>query len=479
MCGIVGMFSLRGTGTTNTEAEVLRDLAVVNTVRGWDGTGIVVMEGGEDGELLYQKEPVPASSMCNKDGWDSLNEGVRFSIIHNRAATIGKVDEAHTHPFLFENVIGVHNGTVGSWKHLFPKSKQTMDSAAIFEALNGADATDDDIVDVLTDLDGGAYTLVWYDIRSRELKFARNMDRPLKFSLTTSGVWFASEQGMLDWALERHKYYPDNRFSLAPYTLLSIPVEGGEGRSKTYTSTWNCRSADYSGDHSSWRHPGTYSSRAGSTGLINDFSTNHEHTYSDGLYLDCRQLGALPDDPRYWSCRTEMYAKAKELIGVSLCHTVDPPFPTLACAITAKLYETEPVDHVVDTLDCSYLPVHIVDVSNPLDKMALGYVDNGDRLLPVHLKVWGDDMLEHIKNILLGGHEAVVQMEVRGVRFWASGVISYDMGELWSKTALDTVQPGDPLDSDGVVTTTELYGEYNPYMSVIDDAAPNWVEGWK
>jgi len=53
----------------------------------------------------------------------------------------------------------------------------------------------------------GAFSLVWHDTRNNTLNFARNDERPLCLAYAHGIVYWASEELMLRWLLDRNKIH--------------------------------------------------------------------------------------------------------------------------------------------------------------------------------------------------------------------------------------------------------------------------------
>ena len=237
MCGITGYFCTEGDGIGWRDSTILSDLLTAGTVRGYDGTGVIFRDAGGKQDMWHMKKAVtgPELGILGDFGkWGKGFEGGRFVVQHNRAATIGGVTDESTHPFSFEHVTGVHNGTFKAWRTMWPDSKQVVDSAALFEALNNTGETEDEILNVLKTLGYGAYALVWHDARTNKLYFARNDQRPLYLCMTPDGLWFASERRMLEWILNRNKETMLYGCELGIETLVTIDVETGVGSSVQY-----------------------------------------------------------------------------------------------------------------------------------------------------------------------------------------------------------------------------------------------------
>ena len=199
----------------------VRDLLLVDTLRGWDGTGIAIMGQGKMLPMVIKKPIHGADFISMFMRRDQMWDWKAWAIMgHNRAGTIGGNALHNTHPFHSGPVIMAHNGTLRSTTYL-PRNKYgDTDSEQIAIALAQADTSD-----ALKVIEGlhGAYALSWYDRRDRTMNFARNKERPLWFgySHVDGVVAWASEKGML--ALIDDRYALDFRYYELPVgKMLSI-----------------------------------------------------------------------------------------------------------------------------------------------------------------------------------------------------------------------------------------------------------------
>ena len=119
---------------------------------------------------------------------------------HNRWATTGNVTRKNAHPFEFQSLVGVHNGTLtNKWEMLDAKDFDT-DSEALYNNI--------EMAGLKTSIAKakGAYTLVWYDKNEGSINFLRNKERPLWycFSEDNTCLFWASESWMLIGILARN-----------------------------------------------------------------------------------------------------------------------------------------------------------------------------------------------------------------------------------------------------------------------------------
>lgn len=174
MCGIVGYISRRQGGLYKKDLDLIEAMLVFNTVRGKDSTGVFSRK--RNGDIFGTKTATHPLNLFACDAWgDFTQEAVSsgsFVIGHGRAATIGEVKNDNAHPFIENNIILVHNGTLRTTKNISDVSTE-VDSHAIAHALVAKSPEE-----VLKELNG-AFALVWYNTEEAKLYAVRNDERPL------------------------------------------------------------------------------------------------------------------------------------------------------------------------------------------------------------------------------------------------------------------------------------------------------------
>lgn len=250
MCGITGSLNLRERGYTIDSARIQFAMLLMSTLRGVDGTGIVVGPLDQEKRVTYHKEAVPATSFTSRSDMAEMTRSARFVIAHTRAATLGGVTDEACHPFSAGSVCGVHNGTIHSIRSIFPKIEGINDSEIVYKALSEVEP--DKATEVLAELEVGAYALVWYDSRINALRFARNEDRPLWFYKDDSMWWWASEPGTIAASISSVKkkalsYRDVEPWQLATHTLMTVPLNGEEATAETYEPSYTPAPYSYQG----------------------------------------------------------------------------------------------------------------------------------------------------------------------------------------------------------------------------------------
>lgn len=208
MCGIIGVLN----ATYNSKIrKFLENGSIVGQVRGMDSTGMAQQMAG--GVVKTHKMAVIGTYFASDKVTDKmLNDAnsARYTFIHHRAATQGKINVANAHPFMIQRVgepygketyvVGVHNGSLTNWRNKDNGDAYEVDSEWALSRI--ADVGDDAFKEI-----EGPYAFVWADTKEKDKVFmCRNFGRPLHaiFSKNRAQVYFASEAGMLAWLVERN-----------------------------------------------------------------------------------------------------------------------------------------------------------------------------------------------------------------------------------------------------------------------------------
>jgi hypothetical protein len=222
-----------GPGITLKDLKLFRDLGLTSQLRGTDGAGVYQIRSSTSGkknfwnlEQLYRNQ-YGFTSLHNmiddnknhKDYRELLqNQSVDLIIGHNRAATIGDVRQSNCHPFVKDNIVGAHNGTLYE-KQYYHITK--TDSELMFE-----DIDKNGLVEVLRDFRDpkSAYAITMYDRNDRHMYFVRNDLRTLAFAFNEDrGVmYWASELGMLKYIVGERGGEKIKTFSLKPGLVVRL-----------------------------------------------------------------------------------------------------------------------------------------------------------------------------------------------------------------------------------------------------------------
>lgn len=254
MCGLVGMC-----GTlTQQDHKMMKMMLYFDVLRGEDSTGLFALklknEGGYDWEImkslgqpdsLYKKYP-------NKFT-DGVFSGFQYDVLmgHNRYATQGGVSEDTAHPFVFDNLIGAHNGTVNqaSLTDFVGYKEFNVDSQIIYSQLNH-----DSDLQKMWDKADGAMALTWWDHRDKKIHIVRNKDRSLfyAFSKDRSTVYWASEAWMLSVSASRAGVKIQEVVSFSENTHYTFDPKYKEVQ-MTQDSLTPYSGPDYSNHYGMWR----------------------------------------------------------------------------------------------------------------------------------------------------------------------------------------------------------------------------------
>lgn len=223
MCGIVGMAGM----LTNKEETAMKTLLILDSLRGTDSTGIAVID--RNGETKLAKQVGNPFELFEHASYNRSLLGINRAIIgHNRFGTQGAVNRRNAHPFDFDTLVGVHNGTLkNKWK-LEDANQFTVDSENLYHHIEKKGLRDAlDIID-------GAWALVWWDKNEETINFLRNKERPLYAARSVDGkvMFWASERWMLSVACSRESLPIGDILEIAEDMHHSVHVDGNGVLSK-------------------------------------------------------------------------------------------------------------------------------------------------------------------------------------------------------------------------------------------------------
>jgi hypothetical protein len=184
MCGLIGF-----SGTSPFDVEKIKELILANVTRGQDATGMfnqkqVIKKAVNGVEFLADLSIVPENMFIG----------------HCRAGTYGnKTDDKNAHPFLYDNFVTVHNGTLKSAFDLakivnWTSQDWDVDSQILAKAISCGKQ-----YETFKALEGAA-ALIWANINDdNRIYLYRNSERPLfRGIVKNEGMYISS----LDTALK-------------------------------------------------------------------------------------------------------------------------------------------------------------------------------------------------------------------------------------------------------------------------------------
>ena len=215
MCGLITLISKRQWGFNRKDTEVFEELLIVDQLRGQDATGAFsVMRNKQVAGVKGAFTPWHLFKMPEYEAFrQKVNAQGRIMVGHNRKATQGAAtNPANAHPFVEDNIILVHNGSLWNRQGL---PERDVDSHAVAAAFAKGD-----YAEVISDIKG-AYCFIWWDMKDNKLRIVRNKERPL-FKLENKDIiCFASEAWMANGVLRRNGYGGKGE----EFTIEEVPVD--------------------------------------------------------------------------------------------------------------------------------------------------------------------------------------------------------------------------------------------------------------
>lgn len=213
MCGLFGML---GPGINVKDIEILKDLGIISQLRGRDGAGLFQTRSKQ--KSIYRIGS-PEALVKTEGSWMELMEDIEYEnsqtrgpkvlenymadlfMCHVRQPTKGLISEDNSHPYIFDNLVGAHNGTLKDLKYQDPE-KTLTDSYLFYK-----DISERGLVPVINDLDPkSAWAITMYDRVSGNFYLGKNDKRSLHIAVlkNRSVVYWASEKIFLDMAILRN-----------------------------------------------------------------------------------------------------------------------------------------------------------------------------------------------------------------------------------------------------------------------------------
>jgi hypothetical protein len=239
MCGIIGYVTSKP--ANNRLKPILSQGLFADTFRGSCGTGVY---GGNlrTSKGYTFKRAIEGPDFVRSRQFEEFGRKMHdFNVVigHNRAATIGAGEDDNCHPFQFDHVGFVHNGTLSNYRTLVEDRtfNHSVDSAWAAKALSEKDNP----VDVLTKVKG-PYVFVWHNMKTNTFHIARNNNRDIWWinDKDNETLFFASEWGMLQWLLDRNGVdYGKSMFKCPKeHTMLTWNLDKVEGLKAPKVTTY-------------------------------------------------------------------------------------------------------------------------------------------------------------------------------------------------------------------------------------------------
>lgn len=228
MCGLVGVAGTQ----THKSVDTFKQLLCVDGVRGMHSTGVASVSFPKDRVKwqadmhMFKHVETPYELIQYGEFKSVVNWDKNLLMGHNRHATVGKVNKHNAHPFMYDSLVGMHNGTLSN-RHVLDKAFDfETDSAALYYNIHERG------VEKVIPLIKGAWALTWYDNTTETINLLKNKERPLCFTFSKDykQFWWCSEAGALSWILKRNGIEYEKIHQLADNVHISmrIPDEGKE-----------------------------------------------------------------------------------------------------------------------------------------------------------------------------------------------------------------------------------------------------------
>lgn len=222
MCGIVGAIG----NIIQAHEKMVHQMLIFDSVRGDHSTGLLGVRKFHEDEYLIAKQVGNPYELHDTKAYKEIMSGSsRVLLGHNRFATQGKVNKANAHPYDFDTLVGVHNGSLQNKYQMHQGNYWDVDSQALYAHID-----EKGVEDALRTA-RGAFALVWWNKNENTVNFIRNEERPLFYALTEEPqnkvMLFASERWMIEAAAGRCgiKIFEPQIFETG--YLHTVPVEKG------------------------------------------------------------------------------------------------------------------------------------------------------------------------------------------------------------------------------------------------------------
>lgn len=224
MCGICGFITKRDEPISVEDYRRFKQLLILNEQRGTDSTGIAYVD--ENNEVVVIKEACKASKFILQ-----LPKYIKTKLIigHTRLATRGAVNKQNAHPFVYGDIVGIHNGVVYNHAQI---GEFNVDSEAIFYLLNKHKKKINNAFRQLS----GMFALAWINKLRTDRLYLTKAGNPLFLVETESGYFFHSIENalnlvLLDYIVKKHSVKSDN--------ILILNTRGEKEKYKAFFKKYN------------------------------------------------------------------------------------------------------------------------------------------------------------------------------------------------------------------------------------------------
>lgn len=254
MCGIYG-FSKLGANcqlSNDTIRYIVNTLAIGNESRGRDSVGIGIIDNDAK-PFVFKKigevdKFLETPAIQDKLG-TRINNETRSIFGHTRQATTGAVNLVNAQPFVYQYILGTHNGIVNNYKDISDKWKlklqTTCDSEVIFGLLYQSDTLSGQ-AKLLSNLNG-YFSIAWYNLKTpNKIYFAKDYN-VLSIYKGKDFVLWSSESEPIE-NVKRIFGLELEELNIEDWQAISIDWQGKIEREtipvpierlKAYTSKWN------------------------------------------------------------------------------------------------------------------------------------------------------------------------------------------------------------------------------------------------
>lgn len=225
MCGLVAMFTKEKSGFLGFDKEELKNMMVLNSLRGIHSTGIAGVNTRIKGEVNTIRAVGSPYSLFSYDKSDVfLNRMVSdFTAVigHGRYATQGAVNAYNAHPFVEGNITLAHNGVISNYFQL--KDWKEHKHINVDSQLVAHMFAEEGAINVLPKIEG-AYVFIWYDSNENTFNIARNDKRPLFMAKQRDRdtMTFASEEQTIAWNRDRNNTAYERIMEVATHKILTF-----------------------------------------------------------------------------------------------------------------------------------------------------------------------------------------------------------------------------------------------------------------